>query len=66
MSNLQKKDVVIVKYGPEKYLSPHYKLFMSHLNRDTIESNLSVPGIQGYQENTLIRSFEMIPHLICP
>ena len=28
-----------------------------------IESNFSVPGILGYEENTLIKSFEMSPHL---
>ena len=39
--------------------------FNSHLNRDKIESNLSVPGIQGCHENALIKSFEMSPHLIC-
>ena len=38
---------------------------LAHLNRDKIESNLSVPGIQGHQENTLIKSFEMSPHLMC-
>ena len=26
----------------------------THLNRDRIESNLSVPGIRGYQENALV------------
>ena len=36
-----------------------------HLNRDKIESNLSVPGIQGCHENALIKSFEMSPNLIC-
>ena len=35
----------------------------THLNRDEIESNLSVPGIQGNQENCLIKSFDMSPHL---
>ena len=35
-----------------------------HLNRDEIESNLSVPRIQGCHGNTLIKSFEMSPHLI--
>ena len=29
------------------------RLPSTHLNRDTIESNLSVPGIQGCHENTL-------------
>ena len=37
----------------------------AHLNRDKIESNLSLPGIQGRYENALIKSFEMSPHLIC-
>ena len=41
-----------------------YKVY-PHLNRDKIESNWSVPGIQGRQENALIESFEMSPHLIC-
>ena len=36
---------------------------ISHLNRDKIESNLSVPEIQEHQENALIKSFEMRPHL---
>ena len=36
----------------------------AHLNRDKIKSNLSVPGIQGHQENALIKSFKMSPHLI--
>ena len=36
----------------------------THLNKDKIESNLSVPGIQGHQE-IAIKSFEMSPHLIC-
>ena len=37
----------------------------AHLNRDKIESNLSVPGIQGCHENALFKSFETSPHLIC-
>jgi len=37
-----------------------------HLNRDTIESNLSVPGIQGYHENALYKSFETSPISWCP
>ena len=37
----------------------------AHLNRDKIESNLSVPGIQGCHENALCKSFEMSPLLIC-
>ena len=37
----------------------------SYLNRDEIESNLSVLGIQGYHEFALYKSFKMIPHLIC-
>ena len=37
----------------------------THLNREEVESNLSAPGIQGHQEDALIKSFEMSPHLIC-
>ena len=37
----------------------------SHLNRDEIESNLNVPGIQGCLENALYKNFEMRPLLIC-
>ena len=37
---------------------------LTHLNRDKIETNLSVPGFRGHQECTLIDNFEMIPHLI--
>ena len=37
----------------------------SHLNRNKIESNLSVPGIQRHHENALIKSFETSSHLIC-
>ena len=32
----------------------------THLHRDEIGSNLSVPGIKSCQENTLYKSFEMI------
>ena len=35
------------------------------MNRGKIESNLSVPGIQGCLENALYESFEMSPLLIC-
>ena len=47
----------------------HYFIYISpcngvtHLNRDKIESNLSVPGIKGHQENALIKGFEMSPPL---
>ena len=37
----------------------------THLNRDRIESNLRVPGIQGCNENALYESFKTSPHLIC-
>ena len=37
----------------------------SHLNRDKIEFNLSVPRIKGCHENALDKSFETSPHLIC-
>ena len=36
-----------------------------HLNKNKIESNLSVPGIGGHQKKALIKSFEMSPHLTC-
>ena len=36
----------------------------SHLNRDKIESNLSVPGIQRCHENALYKNFEISPQLI--
>ena len=40
------------------------KLDIAHLNRDKMETNLSVPAIQGHQENAVNKSFEMSPHLI--
>ena len=40
-------------------------LVPAQINRDKIESNLSVPGVQGCHENALIKSFKMSPHLIC-
>ena len=40
-------------------------LHSAHLNRDKIGSNLSVPGIQGCLENTLIKTLEMSPNLKC-
>ena len=33
-------------------------LVRAYINRDKIESNLSVPGIQGCQDNALYKSFE--------
>ena len=49
------------RHKPESFL-----IFerISHLNRNQIESNLSVPGIQGCHENALYKSFEMSPHFI--
>ena len=41
------------------------RITITHLNRDQIESNFSVPGIQGHQENAFFKSFEMSSHLIC-
>ena len=38
---------------------------VAHLNRDQIESNLSVPGIQGCHVNTRYKSIETSPHFIC-
>ena len=43
----------------------HNLLANAHLNRDKIESNLSVPGFQGCHENALYKSFDTSPHLIC-
>ena len=40
------------------------KNVVAHLNRDKIESNLSVPGIQEHQENALIKSFELSLHFM--
>ena len=37
----------------------------THLSRNQIESNLSVPGIQGCHENALFKRLEMSPHFIC-
>ena len=34
-------------------------------SRDTIESKLSVAGIQGCHEDALCKNFETSPHLIC-
>ena len=38
--------------------------YLPYLNSDKIKSNLSVPRIQGHQENAQIKSFEMSPLLI--
>ena len=37
----------------------------SHLNRNKIESNLSVPGIDKCHKNALYKSFEISPHFKC-
>ena len=37
---------------------------LAHLNRDQIESTMSVPGIKGCHENALYNSFETSPYLI--
>ena len=37
----------------------------THLDRDKVESNLSVPGIQGCHENVFYKNFETSPHLTC-
>ena len=39
---------------------------VTHLNRDKIESNLSVPRIQGCHENALFKSSETSSHIIRP
>ena len=41
------------------------EIIITHFNRDKIESNLSVPRIQGCHENALFKSFKTSPHLIC-
>ena len=41
------------------------KVWYTHLNRNKIEYNLSVPGIHGRHENALIKSIEMSPHMMC-
>ena len=48
-----------------KFAIALYPQNLSRAHRDKIKSNLSVPGIQERHENTLIKSFEMSPHLIC-
>ena len=55
MANIKTQDSLFQIYGT----------LNAHLNRAKIESNLSVPGIQGCQENALIKSVKMSPHLIC-
>ena len=52
-----KHAVMAVSDGKKTYQNIH-----SHLNRDQIESNLSVCGIQGCYEN--YESFHISPHLI--
>ena len=54
--------IKVIKGSIHEPFPPHC---ITHLNRDKIESNLSVPVIQGHQENPLIESFEMSPQLIC-
>ena len=41
------------------------KLTDAQLNRDKVASNMSVPGIHGYHEKYLIKSFKVSPNLIC-
>ena len=38
--------------------------YQTQLNRDKIESDLSVDGIQGHQEKAIIKSFGMSPLLM--
>ena len=35
----------------------------THLNRNRVESNLSVLGIRGCHENALLKNFQTSPHL---
>ena len=43
----------------------HFLCPATHLNRDKIESNLSVTGIQGRHENVSCKTFEISPHMMC-
>ena len=43
----------------------HVQVRGAHLNKDRIETNSSVPWIQGRHENALIKSFKTSPHMIC-
>ena len=45
------------------YKSVNLDDYSPHLNRDTIECNLIVPGIQGCHENALCKNFETSPPL---
>ena len=48
-----------------KYILSESQYPLAHLNINKIGVNLSVPGIQGHQENALIKSFELSPNLTC-
>ena len=61
---LEKKWTSVVRLQ-RKVMYHHHHISVTHLNRNKSDSNLSLPGIQGHQENALIKSFEMSPHLIC-
>ena len=49
-----------VKQSFERVFYPFssIRLFDTHLNRDKIEANMSVPGVQGCHENAIYKSFE--------
>ena len=47
-----------------KAVSTVFKFNGTHLKRENIKSNLSVPGIQGCHENALYKSFETSPNSI--
>ena len=51
---------VEISFSPSNQILIHS---FTHLNRNQIESNLTVPGIQGC--HTIVKSSEMSPHLIC-
>ena len=46
-----------------KLKSDSVEKIFSHLKRDKIESNLSVPGIQGGLDNAFYKSFKNKPQL---
>ena len=63
-TRFQKKKKKKTRFGDSQIVPKRVTQTHSHLNRDKIESNLSVPGIWMNQENGLIKSFEMSPPLM--
>ena len=57
--------LAVIKIGFVAQLTAETTTIGSHFNRNNIESNLTVPGIQGCHANALYKSFETSPHLTC-